>query len=61
MQGRNGDTDKENKLADIVGERKSGANGESNINLYTLPCVKQTAGEKLLHNTGSPAWHTVMT
>ena len=46
---------------DIVGERKSGANGESSINLYILPCVKQTAGEKLLHNTGSPAWHTVMT
>ena len=46
---------------DIVGERKSWANGESSINLYPLPCVKQTAGEKFLHNTGSPAGHTVMT
>ena len=36
-------------------------NGESSINIYTLLCVKQMAGEKLLYNTGSPAWHSVMT
>ena len=36
-------------------------NGESNSNKYTLSRVKQIAGEKLLYNTGKPAWHTVMT
>ena len=27
---------------------------------YILPCLKETASEKLLYNTGSPAWHAVM-
>lgn len=27
----------------------------------TLSCVRSTAGEKLLHNTGSPASRSVMT
>ena len=31
------------------------------INMLTLSCVKWIAGEKLLYNTGSPAWHSVMT
>ena len=46
---------------DTVGERKSGTNGESSIDIYTHPCVRQSAGEKLLHNTGSPAWCPMMT
>ena len=28
------------------------------INMLTLSCVKWIAGEKLLYNTGSPAWHS---
>ena len=38
----------------------SGMNGKSSINIYTLLCVKQTVIEKLLNNTGSPVWHSVM-
>ena len=49
-----------NSLVDTVGERESGTNGESSINIYTLSCVKYIAGEKLLYNTESPAWHSVM-
>ena len=59
MQGRNGDADVENGLVDAVGEGESGMNGESSIDIYIPPCVKQTAGEKLLYNTGSPAWHSL--
>ena len=33
------------------GERDGGMNWESGIDIYTLPCVKQTAGGKLLCNT----------
>ena len=61
MQGRTGDADIENGLVDIVAEGKSGMNGESSTDIYTLPCVKQTAGEKLLYETGSPAWPSLMT
>ena len=43
------------------GRRRELTNGESRINIYTLPGIKQRAGEKLLCNTGSPAWHFVMT
>ena len=35
---------------DPVEEGESGANGESSIDMYTLPCVKQIADEKLLHS-----------
>ena len=50
-------------LVDTVGEAKSGTNGQSSINIYTLPvlCVKQSTDEKLLYYTGSSAWHSVMT
>ena len=61
LQGRNGDSDKENGLVDPVGEGESGTNGESSIDIYTLPCVKQISDEMLLYNTGSPAWHSGMT
>ena len=46
---------------DTVGEGESGTNGESSIDIYTLPCVKQISDEMLLYNTGSPAWHSGMT
>ena len=39
----------------------NGENGESSINIYTLSCVKLIVGEKLLYNTGSPVWCSVMT
>ena len=44
-----------------MGEGTSGENGESRINIYTLPCVKQIVSKKMLQNTGSPAWNSVMT
>ena len=31
------------------------------IDIYTLSCVKQLAGGKLLYNPGNPAWHSEMT
>ena len=30
--------------------RKIAANGEGGIDMYVLPCVKQTAGEKLVYS-----------
>ena len=42
------------------GERGGETNEEYSIDIYTLPCVKQTAGGKLLHSTGSSAQCTVM-
>ena len=42
-------------------EKEREKKGESSVNIYTLPCVKQIAGEKLLHNTGSPTWRSVTT
>lgn len=50
----------ENGLVDTVGEGESETNGESR-STYIPSCVKWIAGEKLLHNTGSPIWHSVMT
>ena len=61
MKSSYGDADKDNRLVSIVGEGKSGTNGESSTNMYTLLCVTQIAGERLLYNTGGPAWHSVMT
>ena len=52
----NGDLDVENGLVDTVRKGESGANGESSINMYALSCVKWIVGERLLCNTGSPAW-----
>ena len=60
FQGRNGDTDVENRLADAVGQGESGTNAASSINIYILLCVRQTAGEKLLCSTRSPIWCSVM-
>ena len=60
MQGRN-DADIENGLVDTVGDGEGGTNGESGIDIYKLSCVKETVGGKLLYNTGTPAWCSVMT
>ena len=35
---------------DTVGEGESRMNGESSLDICTLPCVKWIAAEKLLHN-----------
>ena len=45
----------------MCGGERSETNGESGINIRTLLCVKWTAGEKLLYDTGSPVWCSVMT
>ena len=61
LQGKNGDTDVENGLVDTVWEGVSGTNGESSIDVYTLLCGKWIVGEKLLYNTGTSVWCSVMT
>ena len=38
--GKYGGIDIENRLVDTVGEGKSGKNGESSIDIYTLLCIK---------------------
>ena len=38
LQGRNRDSDRENRLVDTVGEEQGGTNWESSIEIYTLPC-----------------------
>lgn len=43
------------------GVREAGTNWESNIDIYTLPCLKQIAGGKLLLSTGGSAWRSAMT
>ena len=45
---------------DTVGEGESGMNGESSIDIYIPPCVKQIAGEKLLRNIWT-AWCSLTT
>lgn len=45
---------------DKVGERERGTNGESSMDIYTLPCVKERADEELLYNTRSPDRCSVM-
>ena len=56
MQGRNRDTDIEGSLVDTVGEGEDGINSKNSTDIYTPPCVKETASGKLLYSTGSPAW-----
>ena len=40
LQGRNRDTDIENKLVDPVEEGEGGTNWESSIDIYTLLSIK---------------------
>ena len=42
-----------NRLVDTVGEDEGGTNGESGIETYTLPFVKQTASGNFLYDAGS--------
>jgi len=53
FQGRNWDTDVENTCVDTQGKGgrgkgESGMNWETEIDIYTLLCVKQIASENLL-------------
>ena len=51
------------------GEGENGPDWEDRIDIYIfgasqevlLPCIKYSAGGKLLYNTGSSAWCSVMT
>ena len=45
----------------IAGEVMGRADGETNTDGCTLPCVKEVASEKLLQSTGSSAQSSVMT
>ena len=40
---------------------EDGTDGESSIETYRLPYVKQIASEKLLYNTGSSDWCSMIT
>ena len=55
------ETQTENGLVDSAREGKDGKNRESSTDIYTLSRVKQPANGKLLYNSGSPPWHSVMT
>ena len=46
---------------DTVGEGEGGMNGESNMETYTLPYVKQMASGNLLCDTGSSTQCSVTT
>ena len=59
MQGKNRDSDTENRLMDTAGEGEGEPNHDSTTEIYTLPCVK--ANGKLLYSAGSPAWGSVTT
>ena len=59
LQGRNRDSDIENRLMDTVGKGEGEMNWESSIETYTLPRVKETANGKLPDRAGSSAWCSV--
>ena len=46
---------------DIAGEGEGRMNWKSSIDIYIRSCVKEITSGKLLYNTGSPAWCSVMT
>ena len=41
LQGRNRDTDTEDRFLDTVGEGEGGTNRDSSTDTYTLPCIKR--------------------
>ena len=61
MQGRNRDSDIQNRLVDIAGEGEGVTNLECGTDIYTLPCVKQTASGKLLYIAQGAQLGAVMT
>ena len=70
MQGRNRDSEIENRIPGTAGEREGGTNGERSIEIHTLgfpggsdtlPRVKQRADGTLLYSAKSSAWGSVTT
>ena len=62
MQGSNGDTDIENRhVHGGGGEGGGGTSGESSMEAYTLPFVKETASENLLYGSGKTNQGSVTT
>ena len=53
----NGDSDVEKRLEDTEREGEDGMNGDSNVETYTLPYVKQRASENLRYDLGSSVTH----
>jgi len=63
LQGSSGDRDIENRLMDM-GSREEGEdkmNGESRMEAYTLPSVKQIANGNLLYDSGNSNWGSLTT
>ena len=52
LQGSNRDEDVENKFVDTVREGEGGVKGESSMETYALPSVKQPASGNLLYEAG---------
>ena len=50
FQGKNGDTDVENRYVDTGGKGEGGRNCEVRFDIYTLPYIKQIASGKLLYS-----------
>ena len=52
---QHGDADIANRLMDMGSgeEEGGGTNGESNMEAYTLPCVKQITNGNLLYDSGN--------
>ena len=61
LQGRNRDSDIENRLMDTAGAGEGRTNWESSIEICTLPYVKQIVDGKCLYSTGSSPWCSVTT
>ena len=61
MQSRNRDTDVENKLIEMKGEREGVVNWEIGTDIYTLLCIKQKTNENLLYITGTSTQCSVVT
>ena len=59
MQGNNGDADTENRLVDTGGEGEGGTTGESRLETYLLPYIKQIASGNLLYDSVSSDWCSV--
>ena len=50
----------ENRPMDTAGKEEGGTNAETSTDIHTPPCVTDSS-QKVLHNTGNPAWCSVMT
>ena len=60
LQRRNGDADTEDGLVDTGAKGWAGLVEKTSLT-FMPSCVKLMTSRKLLHNTESPAWPSVMT